>query len=407
MTQSVFSVTAAPPDSLFALVAKCKEDTHPNKVDLSIGAYRDDNGKPWVLPVVQKADKIVSDDPNLNHEYLPIAGLADFRSRAAAVVFGKDASVLKDNKVASVQTISGTGANHLAAVFLRAFAPSGGDGTVYIPDPTWANHKGIFSEAGLKVKVYPYYDNEKKKLKFDELIEALKKANAGDVVLLHACAHNPTGYDPTQEQWKQIAKVVQEKKLFPLFDSAYQGFATGDLDRDAWSIRHFASLGLELAVCQSFSKNFGLYGERAGNLHVLVETPELAKAVESQLAAIERAEISNPPAYGARIVAKALGDDELYKLWCDDLVTMSTRILSMRKALKESLIKLGTPGTWDHIVDQIGMFSYTGLSKTQCEHLVDDFHIYLPTNGRISVAGLNTHNVEYVAKSIDAVVRKY
>lgn len=395
---SVFSVDQAPADPVFALVARHKADTFPQKVDLSVGAYRDNEGKPWILPVVRRVDGMISSDPTINHEYLPIAGLSDFSAAGANLIFGKDHGL----NVASVQTISGTGANHLAASFLSRFNPSQ---TIFIPDPTWANHKGIFEHVGLKVKTYPYFDKRTTGLDYHGMIKTLStEAQPNDIILLHACAHNPTGVDPTPEQWRGIAQVVEDRNLFPLFDSAYQGFASGDLDADAFSVRHFASKGLELAVCQSFSKNFGLYGQRAGNLHMVVKSEDTANAIVSQLSSIERVEISNPPAFGARIVGRTLNNPDLFEEWVRDLKTMANRIIDMRKALRQRLEELNTPGTWNHITDQIGMFSFTGLEPEQVQRMVEEFHIYMTKNGRISMAGLNDKNIDYVAKCINAAV---
>jgi aspartate aminotransferase, cytoplasmic len=355
--------------------------------------------------VVSKVDRLITNDPTVNHEYLPIAGNAELRGAAAKLVLGTSCKAIAEKRVVSTQTISGTGANHLAGLFLSHYNPEGGDGSIYIPSPTWPNHKGIFENCHLKVKTYPYFDAETKGLDFKGLLSILNGANKGDVILLHACAHNPTGVDPTREQWKEIAKVCQERQLFPFFDCAYQGFASGDLENDGWAVRYFEELGLELLVCQSFAKNFGLYGERAGCLHFVAASESVAKAISTQLEHLQRVEISNPPAYGSRIVAKVLNDPELFKEWQGDLKTMASRIQAMRTALRSKLEALGTPGTWKHITDQIGMFSFTGLSPRQCETLVNDYHIYLTATGRVSMAGLNTHNVEYVAQSIDAVVR--
>lgn len=224
-------------------------------------------------------------------------------------------------------------------------------------------------------------------------------------MLLHACAHNPTGIDPTKEQWAQIADVCDERGLYPFFDCAYQGFASGNLNNDAWAVRYFVNRGLELLVCQSFAKNFGLYGQRVGALHVVFADSATKKAAATQLELLQRAEISNPPAYGARIVSRILTNAELFSEWERDLLTMANRINDMRIVLRKHLEQLGTPGTWDHITSQIGMFSFTGLQSYQVERLVEEFHVYLSKNGRISMAGLNESNVEYVAKSIDAVVR--
>ncbi|KAF5100283.1 hypothetical protein DV451_002634 [Geotrichum candidum] len=404
--KSSFVIDAVQPDAIFALMAKCKADTFKQKVDLGVGAYRDNSGHPWVLPVVKKVDEIISSDPSLNHEYLPIAGLPAFTSASAKVILGNNSPALVEDRVASIQTISGTGANHLGSLFLKHFPASpNAAGTIYISNPTWANHATIFKNVGLNVKQYPYWNPETLSLDFDGLIGTLSSANRGDIVLLHACAHNPTGIDPTKEQWAQIADVCDERGLYPFFDCAYQGFASGNLNNDAWAVRYFVNRGLELLVCQSFAKNFGLYGQRVGALHVVFADSATKKAAATQLELLQRAEISNPPAYGARIVSRILTNAELFSEWERDLLTMANRINDMRIALRKHLEQLGTPGTWDHITSQIGMFSFTGLQSYQVERLVEEFHVYLSKNGRISMAGLNESNVEYVAKSIDAVVR--
>ncbi|KAK7208321.1 pyridoxal phosphate-dependent transferase [Myxozyma melibiosi] len=407
MSASVFDVSVAPADALFGVLAAYRADPSPTKVDVSVGAYRDDNGKPWVLPVVRKVEAIISADPSVDHEYLPITGLPDFTAAAGKLVLGSDAAAISEDRVSSVQTISGTGANHLGALFLARHPPANkvGPTTVYISNPTWPNHKQIFSNVGIVLKEYPYFDPKTLGLDITGFLSTLESAEAGSIILLHACAHNPTGVDPTQDQWKQIAEVMIRKKLFPFFDCAYQGFASGDLDRDAWAVRYFLSLGLELLVCQSFAKNFGLYGERAGALHVVSSSKETSVAVKSQLAVLQRSEISNPPAYGARIVARVLNDPALFKEWTEDLKTMAGRIQVMRKVLYDKLIELKTPGSWNHIIDQIGMFSFTGLTPAQVAKITKDFHVYLTANGRISMAGLNSKNVEYFAKAVDSVVR--
>lgn len=401
MSATFSNLVAAPPDPLFDLIARYKADTFDKKVDLSVGAYRDDTGKPWVLPVVRKADRLIAEDPNLDHEYLPIAGNAELTTAAAKLILGKSFDL---SRVASVQTISGTGANHTGGAFLRRF-PVGKRLTLWLPDPTWGNHNGIFGALGYDIKKYPYFDAKTRGLAFEQLLAALDGAQPGDVVLLHACAHNPTGVDPTQQQWRAIAEVVKKRGLYPFFDCAYQGFASGDLDNDAYAVRYFLDQGLDLLVCQSFSKNFGLYGERCGVLHIVSSDADTAKAVKTQLQRLSREEISNPPAYGSRIVARVLNSDDLFQQWVDDFKTMADRIILMRKQLRERLESLGTPGTWDHITNQIGMFSFTGLSKPQVDRLISEFHIYLAANGRISMAGLNSHNVDYVARAINTVVR--
>lgn len=402
----------APEDPLFGLMAAYRRDTDPKKVDLGIGAYRDDNAKPWVLPVVKQADEILRSDPELNHEYLPIAGLPDFTSASQKLVLGKQSPSIQEKRAIALQTISGTGAVHLGALFLAKFYhPANREAkTIYVSTPTWANHNQIVNNVGLSVKGYPYFSKQTKGLDFNGMVGALQQAPEGSIILLHACAHNPTGVDPTQEQWKEIAKVMKARHLFPFFDTAYQGFASGSLSKDAWAINYFVDQGFELLIAQSYAKNFGLYGERAGCFHfVTAPGPQAAETVArvgSQLAILQRSEISNPPAYGARIASLVLNDDKLFAQWEEDLRTMSGRIIEMRKALRSKLEQMGTPGTWNHITDQIGMFSFTGLSPPQVNKLREKFHIYMTQNGRISMAGLNTKNVDYFAKSVDSVVRE-
>ncbi|KAK4188412.1 putative aspartate aminotransferase [Podospora australis] len=405
------AVPQAPEDPLFGLMRAYKADQSPDKVDLGIGAYRDDNAKPWVLPVVKKADEILRNDPEANHEYLPIAGLASLTSKAAELLLGTGASSISEKRVASVQTISGTGAVHLGALFLaRFYKLNGANRTLYLSNPTWANHHQIFTNVGIPIAQYPYFDKKTKGLDFDGMKAALADAPDRSIILLHACAHNPTGVDPTPEQWREIAELMKVKKHFPFFDTAYQGFASGDLDRDAGAIRYFVEQGFELVIAQSFAKNFGLYGERAGCFHFIAppssDAAEVTTRVASQLAILQRSEISNPPIYGARIASIVLNDKALFAEWQENLRTMSGRIISMRQALRSKLEELGTPGQWNHITDQIGMFSFTGLSEAQVKKLREDFHIYMTKNGRISMAGLNTRNVEYVAKAINTVVRE-
>jgi aspartate aminotransferase len=317
---------------------------------------------------------------------------------------------LKLIQITSLQTISGTGAVHLGGLFLAKFYKSQHpDVSIYLSNPTWANHNQIFSNVNLPIKTYPYFHKETKRLDFDGMMETLKSAPEQSIFVLHACAHNPTGVDATQDQWKQIAQVMKQRKLFPFFDSAYQGFASGDLDQDAWAIRHFVEQGFELCIAQSYAKNFGLYGERAGCFHFITgassDATDTIARIGSQLAILQRSEISNPPAYGARIASLVLNDDALFAEWKENLRTMSGRIIEMRKQLRGKLEELKTPGTWNHITEQIGMFSFTGLTEEQVLKIRKDAHVYMTKNGRISMAGLNTHNVEYVAEAINQVIK--
>ncbi|KAF2452731.1 pyridoxal phosphate-dependent transferase [Lineolata rhizophorae] len=405
-------VPKAPEDPLFGLMAAYRKDTFDKKVDLGIGAYRDDNAKPWVLPVVKKADALLHSSPDLNHEYLPIAGLAEFTSASQKLILGADSPAIASSRVASLQTISGTGAVHLGALFLSKFyhPAHNPNPSVYFSAPTWANHHQIFSNVKLPIATYPYFSPKTRGLDFDGMLAAIEAAPRGSIVLLHACAHNPTGVDPTREQWRQIADVMAARAHFPFFDCAYQGFASGSLDRDAWAVRHFVERGFELLVAQSYAKNFGLYGERAGCFHFVAgagaEGADTAVRVASQLAILQRSEISNPPAYGARIASAVLNDAALFAEWEDNLRTMSGRIMAMREALRAKLEALGTPGTWNHVTEQIGMFSFTGLTEKQVLAVREKDHVYMTKNGRISMAGLNTGNVDYVANAIDRAVRE-
>jgi len=399
-------VPLAPPDSIFKLTAAYKADTFKNKVNLGVGAYRDDDNKPWVLPVVKKATAILLKDEGLDHEYLPITGLTEYTGAAAKLILGSDSPAIKEERAVSVQTISGTGANHLGALFLSRFYKFNGPKKVYLSNPTWANHHAIFRNVGIEPVDYPYYDPKTIGLDYEGLIKALKDAPDRSVFLLHACAHNPTGVDPTPEQWQAIAEAMAGKGHYAFFDCAYQGFASGDLDKDAWAVRYFVEQGLPMLVCQSFAKNAGLYGERVGALHVVAADADAATRVRSQLSVLQRSEISNPPAHGARLVSLILNDAELFEEWKRDIRTMAGRIIEMRRELHRLLTdELKTPGNWDHIVNQIGMFSFTGIGPTQSAELISKAHIYLTGNGRISMAGLNSHNLDYFARSLDAVVR--
>ncbi|KAH8402096.1 hypothetical protein KR009_009729, partial [Drosophila setifemur] len=400
---SIFAnVEQGPAIEVFALTRAFNNDTFPNKVNLSVGAYRTDEGKPWVLPVVRKTEISIASDESVNHEYLPVTGLEPFTNAAMELVLGADSPAIKENRAFGVQTISGTGALRVAADFLKTQLNRN---VVYYSNPTWENHHKIFADAGFtSLHSYRYWDQTKRALDFKNMVNDLNQAPPGAVIILHACAHNPTGIDPTREQWKELADLLERKKLFPLFDSAYQGFASGDPDHDAWAVRYFVDRGFELFTCQSFAKNFGLYCERAGNLTVVQQHGSTKAAVHSQLTLLIRGLYSNPPAYGARIVSKVLNTPELRSEWMDSIQSMSSRIREMRKALRDKLIALGTPGTWDHVVNQIGMFSYTGLNESQVRVLINEYHIYLLKTGRINMCGLNTGNIDYVAKAIHAAV---
>lgn len=394
-------LTLAPADPILGTSLAWKADPSQEKMNLGVGAYRDDNEKPYVFNVVKKAEQEILSDKSLDKEYLPIDGLATFTEVSKKLVFGAENPLIKEGKIITVQAISGTGSLRVGFEFIKTYIP----GDVYVSNPTWGNHHAIIEKAGLKFLEYPYFDENTKGLDFKGMKNTLSNARPGSIVLLHACAHNPTGVDPTVEQWKELAVLFREKKLFPYFDSAYQGYASGDIEKDNQSVQIFLNEGLQMMLSQSYAKNFGLYGERIGALHFVCKSKDVAAKVLSQVKLVIRPMYSNPPLHGARIVAKILSNDQYYKEWREELKSVSQRIQTMRKALRDELNNLGTPGNWDHIVNQIGMFSYTGLGPKQCEIMINKYHIYLLKNGRISMAGITSKNVNYLAKAInDAVV---
>jgi len=399
--KSFFShIKMAPLDPILGTNILFNKDGDNRKINLGIGAYRNDDGKPLVLNVVRKAERLLAQDNIRNMEYLPQQGDANFTRVARELLFGDKNKAL--HRIASVQTLSGTGSLRLAGAFIKSFYPSS---TVYYSSPTWGNHQTILQHCGIPGKAYRYWNDKEKKLDLKGMIADIAAAPEGSIILLHACAHNPTGVDPTNDQWKAVMDVIKQRNHFTWFDSAYQGFASGCLDRDAWAIRHFVENGLEMIVSQSFAKNFGLYGERIGGLHMVCNEQKRVDELISQLNVLIRPLYSNPPRHGAEIVYMVLSNPELYSEWRVELKAMADRINKMRTLLFDELKKLGTPGDWSHIKTQIGMFSFTGLTTAQCESLIKNHHIYLLTSGRISMAGINSKNVLYLAKCMDDVVR--
>lgn len=391
-----------PPTVIFHLSARFKADTHPKKLNLGVGAYRTEELKPYVFSAVRKAEAAVV-AAGFDKEYLPITGLPAFTAAASRLMFGADSTVAKEKRLVTAQTLSGTGALTLAAHLLKRTLPGR---RVFCSDPTWENHGKVLADAGYgsALESYRYYDPKTCGLDFEGFVADLKAMPEGSIVLLHACAHNPTGVDPTHAQWEEVQAIMAERKLFPWFDSAYQGFASGDPDADAWAVRMFASKGMEMLVCQSFAKNFGLYCERIGALHVVAGDAASASAVLSMVEVIVRPMYSNPPAHGARVVAHILDHDDLAAEWRGELLAAMKRVQRMRSLLRAALEARGTPGTWAHITDQIGMFSYTGLTKAQSTRMVEEFHVYMLDSGRINVAGLNEATVPILADAIHAVV---
>lgn len=377
------------------------KDPSPIKLNLGVGAYRTEEGKPLVLNVVRRAEQMLVNDQSRTKEYIPIVGLADFNKLSAKLIFGADSPAIQENRVTTVQCLSGTGSLRVGGEFLTRHYH---EHTIYIPLPTWGNHTKIFTLAGLSVKTYRYYNPGTRGLDFQGMLEDLGTAPSGAIVLLHACAHNPTGVDPTLEQWEQIRQLMRSKSLLPFFDSAYQGFASGSLDKDAKSVRMFVADGGECLAAQSYAKNMGLYGERVGALSIVCKTADVASRVESQLKLVIRPMYSSPPIHGASIVAVILKDRDLYNEWTIELKAMAERIISMRKKLFDALQVKGTPGDWSHIIKQIGMFTFTGLNTEQVAFMTKEYHIYMTSDGRISMAGLSSRTVPHLADAIHAAV---
>jgi aspartate aminotransferase len=406
---SVFAnVTLAPPDPILGTTTAFNNDTDPRKVNLGVGAYRTEQGKPYVLDVVREAEAEILAELGTgnNKEYSPIDGPADLKTCCRMLGFGDDSPAVKEDRVASVQALSGTGALRVVGEFIKTHLSSPAH-TIWISDPTWGNHPTIFKTAGLTVQTYPYWDATTRGLNIEGMIDALEnKAAEGNSVLLHACAHNPTGVDPTPDQWRRIAEVMKRRQLIPIMDNAYQGYASGDLEKDAFAQRLFANeLNFDMFMCQSFAKNLGLYGERVGMVHVVCPNADQQKAVTSQLKMVIRPMYSSPPIHGALLVMKIVGNPERYNKWKVELKSMADRVLEVRSLLRSGLEGTGAPGTWNHLTDQIGMFSFTGLKPDECQRLMDEHHIYLLKSGRISMAGLNKANVPYMVDCVDEVIR--
>ncbi|OAA35926.1 aspartate aminotransferase [Metarhizium rileyi] len=403
-------VPLAPEDENIRLKAALRDDPDTRKLDLSIRFYQDDNAEKWELPAVKMAEEILQRGNLPIHQYLPIAGLPEFTGAAARLVLGEDSSAVVERRVASLQTISATGALHLGALFLSKFYRCSSRRSVLVPDPSWSNHHKIFANVGLCTETYPYFSAENTKgLDFDGIVRSLETSARGSIIVLHACGHNPTGWDPSRKEWEKMGEIIRKRQHLPVFDCTYQGLASGSLSQDAWAIRHFVDQGLEVFIAQSFAKTCGLYGQRIGCLHVVTAGPnaqDTARRVSSQLAILQRCEISSPPSYGAFIVSLILTVGKLFSEWEANLRIMSGRIMAMRSSLRSKLEAMETPGDWTSITDQKGMYCFLSFSDTQLLRLREEFHVYLASNGRISMAGLNRGNVDYFARAVDQVVRE-
>ena len=397
---SLFSaVEMAPRDPILGLNEQYNADTNPNKVNLGVGVYFDDNGKLPLLQCVQAAEKTMMATPTARG-YLPIDGIVAYDNAVKALVFGAESDVVKSGRVSTVQAIGGTGGLKIGADFLKKVSPNA---KVLISDPSWENHRAIFINAGFEVGSYAYYDAAKRGVNFEGMLADLNAAAAGTIVVLHACCHNPTGYDITDAQWDQVIAVVKAKGLTAFLDMAYQGFGHG-IAEDGAVIGKFVAAGLNIFVSTSFSKSFSLYGERVGALSVVASDKEEAGRVLSQLKIAIRTNYSNPPIHGGAVVAAVLNNPELRAQWESELAEMRVRIKAMRQKLVDSLKAAGVKQDMSFITTQIGMFSYSGLTKEQMVRLRSEFGVYGTDTGRMCVAALNSKNIDYVCASIAKVV---
>ncbi|MDM0081012.1 amino acid aminotransferase [Variovorax sp. J31P179] len=393
------AVEMAPRDPILGLNEQYAADGNPKKVNLGVGVYYDDNGKLPLLKCVQAAEEDMMKAPSARG-YLPIDGIAAYDNAVKGLVFGADSEPVKSGRVATIQAIGGTGGLKVGADFLKKLTPGA---KVLISDPSWENHRALFTNAGFTVESYPYYDAAKRGIDFEGMLAALKAAPAGTIVVLHACCHNPTGYDITPAQWDQVIAAVKAGGLTPFLDMAYQGFGHG-IQEDGAVIGKFVQAGLTFFVSTSFSKSFSLYGERVGALSVLCENKEEAARVLSQLKIAIRTNYSNPPIHGGAVVAAVLNDPARRAVWEAELAEMRVRIKAMRQKLVDGLKAAGVKQDMGFITSQIGMFSYSGLTKDQMVRLREEFGVYGTDTGRMCVAALNSKNIDYVCESIAKVL---
>ncbi len=400
MTTLFETVELAPRDPILGLNEQYNADERAGKVNLGVGVYYDDQGRIPLLQAVKKAEDALVANATAR-SYLPIEGIAAYNKGAQTLLLGADSPIIAEGRALTVQSLGGTGALKIGADFLKQLLP---DSQVFISDPSWENHRALFERAGFQVGTYAYYDAATHGLNFDGMLASLRAMPAQSIVVLHACCHNPTGVDPTAEQWVQVAKVIQEQKLVPFLDIAYQGFGDG-LDQDASVVRQFAALGLSMLVSSSFSKSFSLYGERVGALTLVTTSKDETSRVLSQVKRVIRTNYSNPPTHGGKVVATVLNSPELFQLWSDELAGMRDRIRAMRSQLVEKLKAHGIAQNFDFVLQQRGMFSYSGLSADQVERLRNDYGVYAVSSGRICVAALNSQNIDYVVESIAKVLK--
>jgi len=392
-------IALAPRDPILGLTEAFNADKNPHRVNLGVGVYYDDQGRIPLLECVKRAERqLVDNEPARG--YLPIDGIPTYDKAVRNLVFGGDSAAVQQGRVLTVQTLGGTGGLKVGADFLRKFAPAA---EVWISDPSWENHRALFEYAGFKVNTYPYYDPQSHGLNFEGMLSGIRTIPAGSIVVLHACCHNPTGVDLDAAQWDQVIEVVNARGLIPFLDIAYQGFGDG-LDSDGMPVRRFTEAGSPVFVSNSFSKSFSLYGERIGSLSVVTASPEEVERVLSQLKRTVRTNYSNPPTHGGQIVATVLTTPELRSLWEEELRLMRDRIRAMRKRFVELTRARAPQHDFSFIMKQRGMFSYSGLTKAQVTRLREEFSIYAVDSGRICVAALNSHNIEYAADAVAKVL---
>ncbi|OAT31688.1 biosynthetic aromatic amino acid aminotransferase [Buttiauxella ferragutiae ATCC 51602] len=387
-------------DPILSLMERFKVDSRSDKVNLSIGLYYNEDGVIPQLQAVEEAEKRLNSQPHDASLYLPMEGLSSYRSAIAPLLFGANHPALLEERIATIQTVGGSGALKVGADFLKTYFP---DSQVWVSDPTWENHIAIFGGAGFKVNTYPWFDSETNGVRFEALLETLNTLPAQSIVLLHPCCHNPTGSDLTDAQWDAVVEILKARNLIPFLDIAYQGFGAG-MEEDAYAIRAVASAGLPALISNSFSKIFSMYGERVGGLSVVCDDAETAGRVLGQLKATVRRNYSSPPNFGAQVIAAVLNDEQLKTNWLAEVETMRRRILDMRQALVSVLRAEMPERNFDYLLQQRGMFSYTGLSAEQVDRLRDEFGVYLIASGRMCVAGLNSNNVQRVAQAFAAVM---
>lgn len=390
------SITPAPPDAILGLTEAFKQDTNDRKINLGVGVYKDDNGATPILKCVKEAESRLEAEET-SKGYLPINGSPEYGRHVQQLLFGEDHDLPASGRACTAHTPGGTGGLRVGADAVKAFSP---DAKIWMSKPTWANHKGIFGDAGLEGAEYPYYNAETHGVDWDGMREVLsQKIPAGDVVLLHVCCHNPTGVDLDAAQWAEVAALAADRGWIPLLDFAYQGFAVG-LEEDAAPLRPFADGVKEFFVASSFSKNFGLYCERAGALTLVAETAEAATTAFSNVKTLIRRNYSNPPAHGGAIVVSVLNDPSLRMLWVEEVAQMRDRINGMRKALVAGLKERGVTRDFSFIQRQRGMFSFSSLRDDQVERLRENKSIYIVKGGRINVAGVTPKNIDYLCDSL-------